>query len=779
MLARSLGVVVVLAGASRLAIAQPLPGASVLTWRASADPIVEKADSLTAAGDTLRAIGVLESVLMPRSTNAAAWHRYGILRWQRVARLRGGGYVNDGQTIASLRMADSALRLATQFAPDSAEYWMTLAQFNLQSGVGSMRFAAEAQMARAREAAEKTRDSSLMAASSDALGLAIWRRFESTRNRALVGAGQRVQFQTDGRWQRARAKDFLDTFAKKVQEPTGTADYLAANAHFLDALRAAPNTLAYARHVYMAYAVGGQWEALLALANKRATASAFDADARLCRGLALQRLGRTREARAAFDTAVAMMDESESATLFRTDRILPKGANVLTGQRGMDQRAFAALPEGQRAAMSTLFWALNDPVSATPENEAQLEFMARVIQADWQWSDALQGVKGADTDRGDIFIRYGPPDEEITLPGSASVQQQVYNTAPYSGGTVATGGGMSTSQEVGSTLAWVYRSGEVFFFEIAPGFGTARTPLTDQKHVAEVGSVKPAGWENLRAPKRVDTLSLRTVRFRAAGDSTDLVVVTRLPLRSLVADTNNALDSASVEGVLRVDLAVVDGAAHTVARDSARVTLSKAVLVAGGDRTWTKRVGKGTAFIRVDAVRTQAHSDAQRSATATTGIDATLAKGFALSDLLLVVAKSETPTEAVQRWRDLGRTPSTGEYRMGEKIGVVWETYELSPDADANRYRVAVTVERLKRGGAAGLTLRVLDGLGTLIKQERGTGDRVMVTFERSAAAKNVQADYFALDWLGDTRGDFELRLAVTDLHTNRVTSRDTRFRIR
>jgi GWxTD domain-containing protein len=779
MLVRALGVALALAGTSRFASAQPLPGAPALTWRASADPVVARADSLTTIGDTAQAVRVLEAVLLPRSTNAAAWHRYGILRWQRVARLRNGGYVNDANTITSLRVADSALRLATQFAPDSAEYWMTLARFNLQSGVGSMRFAAEGQMARAREAAEKARDSSLMAATSDALGMATWRRFESTRNRALVGAGQRVQFQTDGRWQRAHAKDFLDTFSKRIQPPTGTVDYLAANTHFLDALRAAPNTLAYARHVYMANAVGGQWEALLALANKRATASAFDADARLARGLALQRLRRTREARLAFDSAVAMMDESESATLFRTDRILPTGANVLTGQRGMDQRAFAALPAGQRATMSALFWALNDPVSATPENEAQLEFMARVVQAEWQWSDALQGVRGVDTDRGDIFVRYGPPDEEITLPGSASVQQQVFNTEPYSGGTVAAGGMTSTSQEVGSTLAWVYRSGEVFFFEIAPGFGTARTPLTDQKYVSEVGSVKPAAWENLSAPRRVDTLPLRTARFRAPGDSADVVIVTRLPLRSLVADTGVALDSATVDGALRVDLAVIDGAARTVAHDSVRTPLSKAAFGEGGVRTWTKRVGKGAAFIRVDAVRTDAHSDTQRAANATTGIDVTSANGFALSDLLLVVANSVIPPAAAQRWRDLGLMPSTGEYRVGEKVGVVWETYELGVGAEGNRYRVDVTVERLKRTGAAGLALRVLDGLGTLIRQERGPSDRLVVTFDRNVAAQAIQTDYFALDWLGDARGEFQLRLAVTDLHTNRVSSRDTRFRIR
>jgi len=754
--------------------AQSAPGAPALTWRASADPVVARADSLTASGDTLRAISVLEATLMPRSTNAAAWHRYGILKWQGAARQRSGGYISDAKTIAALRMADSALRLATRFAPDSAEYWMTLARFNLQSGVGSLRFAAERQMERARDAAERTQDSVLLAETSNALGMAVWRRFESTRNRALVGAGQRVQMQTEGRWQRAHAKDFLDTFSKRIQPPTGTADYLAANALFLQALSAAPNALVYARHVYMAHAVGGQWEALLAIANRRAAASAFDADARLARGLALQRLRRTREARFAFDSAVAMMDEGESAALFRTDRILPTGPNVLTGRRGMDQRTFAALPTGQRATMSAILWSLNDPISATPENEAQLEFMARVVQAEWQWSDALQGVRGVDTDRGDIFVRYGPPDEEITLPGSASVQQQVFDTTFSS-----TGGVASTSQEVGSTLAWVYRSGEVFFFEIAPGFGTARTPLTDQKYVAEIGSVKPAAWENVRGPRRVDTLPLRTARFRAPADSADVVIVTQLPVRALVADTGVALDSSTVNGVLRVDLAVIDGTARTVTRDSAKTDITKAMLAESGARTWTTRLAKGAAFVRVDAVRTDAFSDTERAANVSVGLDVTPTNGFAVSDLLLVVPKDAVPAASVKRWRDFQLTPSIGSYRAGQRVGVVWETYDLGTKDDGSQYRVTLTVERRRRSGASGIGVRLLDGLGALIKQEQSTNDRVVVSFDRKVATMPVQADYVALDWLGDARGEYQLRIEVTDLVTNRISTSNTTFRLR
>lgn len=756
--------------------AQPNAAHLKLSWRPSSDSAVIRADAFVSAGDTAQAIETLEKVLLPRSTNAAAWHRYGILKWQSVRSQRSAMYIGDANVIASLRLADSALRLATKFAPDSAEYWVTLGRFNLQSNIGSMRFAAEQQMQRGFDVAAARADSSLMAETSHEQGMAIWRRFESTRNRALVGAGNRVQFQTDSRWQRAHAKSYLETFAKKIEPPTGADDYAAAMTLFRRALSASPSTLRYSHRVYMGLAVGKQWEALLSLANSRATMSPFDADARLARGLALHRLRRTREAKLAFDTASALMEDEERAYLFRIDRILPSGPNVLTGERGMDQATFAAMPSAQRAMMSAIFWKLNDPIGTTVENEAELEFMSRVVQADWQWTDAIQGVRGIETDRADIFVRYGPPDDEMTLLGISSVQQDV----SASGGIFTlgglTGGMMATSQDVGSTLAWIYRSGDVFFFDIAPGFGTARTPLTDQKHVAEVSSVKPASWDNFSAPRRVDSLPARITRFRGPGDSTDVVIAARIPLRALVADTTTSLDSAAVGGSVRVDLSLVDGAARLIARDSSKSVMSKDSLTSGA-RSWTRRIRSGPAFVRINGVHTAADSDVQRQANAIMAVEAPVPSGFGVSDVLLTTVGGSSNVSAT-RWRELGVTPSVGVYRVGEKVGMAWETYELAASAQDNRYRVAITVERTKRSGASGIALRVLDGVGALLKQGSGSPTQMTVSFDRNVKAQATQLDYFILDWVGDARGEYRLRLDITDLVTNKVATRETRLRI-
>lgn len=752
-----------------------LPATRVCAQAVSAsDAVVAKADEYLAAGDTAKALAVLEAALSPRSTHAAVWHRYGQLKWQRAAQARRGGFIRDAHVIAGLRAADSALRLATQLAPDNAIYWITLGRFNLESGVGSMRLSAAQQMERAFTAASRVADSTLMAESADELGLATWRRYETTANRAQVGAGQRVQLQTSGRWQRGRAKDYLATFANKIDPPTGKADFDEALARFRVASDVAPSQLRYSRHVYMALATGRRWDELLAVGTRRAQVSAFDAQARFARGVALHRLRRPRESSAAFDSALAMMDDAERQDLVRLDRLLPPGASVLTGASGLDTAAFRALPLAQREATSRLYWALNDPLGETVENESRLEYIARVIEADWRWTDHVMGLRGADTDRGDVLIRYGPPDEELTLPGTASVQQQVFEMDPAKGGVLA-GGMTSTSQDGGVTLAWVYRSGDVFFFDLAPGFGTARTPLTDQQFVRDVATMKPVTWDNLGGPQRVDSLGLRLTRFRATGDSTDVVIGTRLPLQSLAAPSSSsdrAAEGAAAE--LRVDLRLIDGGGRVFGVDTTRSRARSDSGTDGAYRSWVRRVGKGTTFVRVEAVNT----GARRMANALAAIESEGARGFGLSDVLLVSGAGVAPVGDARGWRELNVTPSSGAYRAGEKVGLVWETYELAPGADANRYRVTISLERLKRTGASGLALRVLDGVGTLLQQERGGADKLTMSFERNVAARATQVDYLTLDWLGDARGEYRLRLEVTDRQTNRTSARETRFRI-
>src|SRR6187402_1577555 len=101
------------------------------------------ADSIAASGDTVRAYALLDSALRNSSKiDGAVWHQFGLLNWSMAKGKRKGSFISDQRTIRYLQGADTALRLATKFAPDSARYWLSLGRFNLASGVATMRFAA-------------------------------------------------------------------------------------------------------------------------------------------------------------------------------------------------------------------------------------------------------------------------------------------------------------------------------------------------------------------------------------------------------------------------------------------------------------------------------------------------------------------------------------------------------------------------------------------------------------------------------------------------------------
>ena len=74
-------------------------------------------------------------------------------------------------------------------------------------------------------------------------------------------------------------------------------------------------------------------------------------------------------------------------------------------------KKLAQTPPEERAAAWRKFWHDTDPDLATPENEALDRYFARLGLANEQFRD--EGMPGWLTDRGEVFITLGPPDQII------------------------------------------------------------------------------------------------------------------------------------------------------------------------------------------------------------------------------------------------------------------------------------------------------------------------------------------------------------------------------
>jgi GWxTD domain-containing protein len=80
--------------------------------------------------------------------------------------------------------------------------------------------------------------------------------------------------------------------------------------------------------------------------------------------------------------------------------------------------AMRKAPASERSRLWREFYAETDPNKITPENEALNQYFGRIAAANTRFTD--EGVPGWRTDRGEVFITLGSPDESIeTTPGTA------------------------------------------------------------------------------------------------------------------------------------------------------------------------------------------------------------------------------------------------------------------------------------------------------------------------------------------------------------------------
>jgi GWxTD domain-containing protein len=88
---------------------------------------------------------------------------------------------------------------------------------------------------------------------------------------------------------------------------------------------------------------------------------------------------------------------------------------------GQDERlaVMRRAPDLERARLWRKFYEETDPNPGTPENEALNQYFSRVNAANQRFTD--EGVPGWRTDRGEVLINIGPPDESVeSSPGTQS-----------------------------------------------------------------------------------------------------------------------------------------------------------------------------------------------------------------------------------------------------------------------------------------------------------------------------------------------------------------------
>ena len=719
-----------------LATLGSVPLAAEAQRPAGADTISDEA-----IADSLAVLKEIDRRLKREPRNAALWFRRGLLAWSLYDRDRvsnAGTNVVDWTLIG--RIADTSLRIAKEIEPNNPLYVLTAGQYFLGTGVMTMRTQSAGMFGNALALARRANNRALIAEAALEIGRVYWRRYDAVANagyttadasevRALAAALAKDtsrRSKDPERTSKTRpytrrtvsvARRTLDRTTSNASGFPGESDYLEAERYLREAYETMPTFTRAYQQLSMLLAERGRWKELETIAIARTEIAPKEPWTWMALGLAQYRQGDVAESRESFGSAVRLLNETDRERLDHLERVL-RPADTLTTS---DWSA------SERAEKNARYWFYADPLWSVEDIDPRVEFLARLTFAELRWTVAELIKRGADTDRGAVYVRYGPPDRMATTRGNSD---------------------------------WSYDFSRLrFSFHAPPTYGTAY--FADFGRARMVMDSIPAIWDNTHL-LHIDSLPMQSARFRAGADSLDVYFATLAPVDAMRR-------AADVTVVPKSYFWLVDTTRTIRIRDSTRA-------IAPGLSTFTRRMARGDYTFRVEMgaegslLAARAVGAVAGNADPTTGFPL---QGFGMSDVLLATQIGERAA-GVSRWHGVAITPLLGPLERDAQLGLVWENYEFGDRSGSASYHVVVSIqrERARAGRIAAQVIRTLGGtVGRAVSQ-----DRVTFKYDRTTGHAPVILDEVTLSLGGTPPGTYLLTVDVTDDVTGRTTTRTTRI---
>jgi GWxTD domain-containing protein len=698
---------------------------------AAADSLLQIALAHVRAGDTVFALKVLETAEKIAPDFAPAYYQRGVLI-SRATRLG----MSD---ILRRREASKQINRALDLDQNNPFYLMELGRIRLKTPF--LRLDAERLFKRALRAAEERHDPAVLSEIDWELGQIHERRYLTMANRRMITSSA-ATFDPDAAvndWH--YTKDFLAQQTQKISD-AGEIDYRQAENFYRAALTADTSNARAATSLLVLLFDVGRFEEVAHVARDLVRALPREPRLRFAQGLALHRLDRDADASAVFDTAFALVPPDDRHAMMSLEHLL----------RRDDARSYAALSDGGREAMDSLYWDVADPLRLTPVNEAKVEFLARVAYADLRWSSEEFRTRGWQTDRGIVYIRYGPPPEVATFsPETAEIE---------------------SSDAMGRvTTVWFYPETKLrFVFVGPPAMNYALFAGDFRAYADNARFLTPASFDNLSTKAQLDTIPVQIARFRGEDAAvSDVAIYADIP-------TTRILKTVDVtQSMFETAFFLTDGRRRTLvnAQDSALVRIDQKDEVT--TRSWRRELAPGDYLYRVEARQPASGRGARGLASFSV---ATFPKGeFTVSDLLVARRLSpRTPGVTPRQRADFFITPNASlTVSTRDTVFLYWENYGATADSAGNahlRVELALRLTDVDRGTQ--WTAKVLGGLVDAVGLSAKGDERVSLRFDRKIALDPSDRipNYLALD-LGDAPGGtYALELTVTDLVSGRLTTR-------
>lgn len=387
-----------------------------------------------------------------------------------------------------------------------------------------------------------------------------------------------------------------------------------------------------------------------------------------------------------------------------------------------------------RHAYAARFWAETDPDPVTPENEALLEYWARVAQA-----SALYGTTGpGEWDmRAQFYVRFGPPEFEEVNPLDTPQNMRQCNWLAWSYPEIGVRVWMGTTS---------FLSG--FPLPISDQLLSAHAYRDSlQRHAEWVGVHD--GWAVLhRLPPGVEPLDVRLALagFQSASGTNFLA---------------HAEAAGDAQDGLTAEWVVLDSTRQAVTRQRDSMAPSACRADQGRAASFTANVPAG--HYEIAAQITNARG--QRGIVRREVLASPVTDRLALSDLVVTCS---TPEQSIVSSSAVRLEPETGLFPpAGDQLNAYFEIYHLAPRDDGEaRFVYDCTVRPIARDSRGWLS-RVI------ARRETSPPYRVSRT---ETTHGSLRRQFLRLPLGGLAGGRYEVAIVVRDLESGQIATTTTAF---
>ena len=188
-----------------------------------------------------------------------------------------------------------------------------------------------------------------------------------------------------------------------VQDLSSRADkaYDLAIGHLYTAIESDPRQRTAYTDLMQVFALKGEYGEALRMLEKMYLFFPEDPELWTYLGYTHFQSGNYQEASKVFETAFDFMDEDMAFAYDNLELILPEDEKELYKR--------------DEVAYSARFWTSKDPRYLTPFNERKLAHYARLTYADLLYGAPEIDLRGWDTERGHILVRYGIPQADVVV----------------------------------------------------------------------------------------------------------------------------------------------------------------------------------------------------------------------------------------------------------------------------------------------------------------------------------------------------------------------------